>query len=249
MKRIFVLAVMLCSMFSMHAQIIKQGQGKEAVKAIKKGFNNFIDAIDQDTKPTGIHTEWDGFVTPKVGIVASKMPGMSGQPKIGITFGAALEVFVLKNLAVDVDLNYSRQGATNSHFVERVYYPDLLEYAYEGGSYTYNLDYINTDYLVRWYPIADQPLSFYSGIHLSRLIGAHSKMKDSESSSSIRSELHSGDVAIPVGATYEFGQWTVDGRFYYSPWHIAKSYRAKQILGNATNAAISVTIGYKIQMW
>ena len=97
--------------------------------------------------------------------------------KLGVVAGAYVEVFVTKNIGIDVEMGYSRQGSSGVY--NTAYTTDALGNVTTSrvGPYDYRLDYINIDYLVRWYPWADLTWSFTTGLHMARLVSAHSKLK------------------------------------------------------------------------
>lgn len=215
-----------------------QASAQSLGKRIKNGFKNTIDLLDQNVTATGTHGRWDFYITPKVGVAASNLTGMGGNIKLGFIGGFYTEVFILPNLAVDVEMTYSRQGTNsvthvNNHGV--------------GSVYNYRLDYINTDYFCRWYPYEKTPLSVYSGIQVSRLVKAKYVMNGE--ANSIRSNLRSGDVSIPVGVSYECGQWQADLRYNFGITRVPRNDLAKSIMGKAHCHTLALTLGYKIQVW
>ena len=73
------------------------------------------------------------------------------------------------------------------------------------GPYNVNLHYINTNYIVRWYPWADLPWSFTTGVHAGYVISAHAKEKNGKDIN-LKEHVYKGDVAIPIGVSYEWKQ-------------------------------------------
>lgn len=230
MKKILILAITL-------AVILPTANAQSLGSKIKKGFNNTIKLIDQDAHPTGIHTPWDLYVAPKLGLSVSNLTSQNGKLSFGINGGAYMEVFILPELAIDLELTYSQQGANDV--------PHSSASGYR--EYDFMLGYINTTYLCRWYPIKERPLSIYSGLHLARLIKA--KGRAGGGKHDIYDDLHHGDVAIPIGASYEWKQWQADLRYNFFIKSIASSQPAKSVLDNARNSMIDLTVAYKIQLW
>lgn len=235
----------------LQAQIINKSNKDKIGQNIKNGFNNALEAIKQDAHPTGEHEQWDGYCGPKLGLGISSLPGAGGKPELGVVAGGFFEVFVLKNLSVSFELDYQHQGVNSVKYTEMRDVTDEsgnTTQVRNSGKYDYNLGYINTSYLVHWYPWPYRPLSFYTGLQLSRLITAKSHMHGS-STADIKDDLHSGEFEIPIGAAYEWKQWQLDARYYISPRKIASSHRAKQILGNARNMMFSLTVAYRIEIF
>lgn len=220
------------------AQIIKPSKGKQVAESVKKGFNDAIGAISQDVTPTGTHDLFDGYITPKVGLNLSSLTSMDGNPVIGFTGGFGVEVFVHPRVSLGLELLYSRQGTSG------VYYDVDGTDSY--GPCSYSLDYLNTSALARWYPRATLPLSVYGGITFARCFNAKFEGEGSKTNLYKESHVHRGDISIPVGASYEFGQWAVDLRYNFSFMHLANSERARQLMGNATNMRLEATVAYRI---
>lgn len=229
MKRFFTLIIL--------ASLLTAANAQSLAAKIKSGFKKTIKVIDQDAHPTGVHQQWDLYAAPKLGLAVSNLTTMNSKVMFGVTGGAYMEVFILPNLAVDVEITYSRQGANDA--------PRTSQSGYH--EYDFMLDYINTTYLCRWYPIKQRPLSVYSGLHMARLI--NSKCKVNGSTHNIDDDLHQGDLAIPIGASYEWKQWQADIRYNVFFKSIASSRDAKNVLSNARNAMIDLTVAYKIQIW
>lgn len=231
MKRIFTLAVIL-------ATVLPDANAQSLAGKIKSGVKKTVKVIDKNTHPTGVHQPWDLYVAPKVGLAVSNLTSMNSKVKFGVTAGGYIEVFLLPSLAVDMEITYSRQGAE-----------DVPRSSPTTGyrEHDFALDYINTTYLCRWYPMKKRPLSVYTGLHMARLVNARRKV-DGESHG-IYDDLHHGDFAIPVGASYEWKQWQADVRYNFFVRSIASSNDAKNFLDNARNAMIDVTLAYKIQIW
>lgn len=230
MKRIFTLVLLMSLLTAANAQGLA---GK-----IKSGVRKAVKLIDQDAHPTGIHQPWDLYVAPKLGLAVSNLTSMNSKVKFGVTGGAYMEVFVLPSLAIDMELTYSRQGAN-----------DVPRTSPATGyrEHDFMLDYINTTYLCRWYPVKERPLSVYSGLHMAKLINA--KRKADGKTYDIYDELHHGDFAVPIGVSYEWKQWQADARYNLYFKRIASGRDAKNFLDNACNAMIDITVAYKIQIW
>jgi hypothetical protein len=182
-------------------------------------------------------TPWDIFVIPHAGVSYSHMTGNSGDWKLGVAGGAALEVYLLQNLSMNVDVYYSHQGDKNTyHTIDDT----------TTGPFDYRFDYLNVDYLLKWYPV--KHFNLCAGVMGGRLVNAKSEVKGH--STDISDDLHSGTVAIPVGAGYEYKNWTLDARFYYPINALPDSKKAKNILGSSAHEmSVMVTLGYRIQLF
>lgn len=234
-----LLIAIIAAVFSLQVA----AQNKEQTN---NGLKNFFKLIKQDAHPTGVHDPFDFYVGPRLGISAATLTSTGGSPVLGPTGSAFFEVFVLKNLSIGMEIGYSYQGAKDVKYTIYTKEEDGTLVDTQHQKYDYSLHYINATYLCRWYPISSTPLSVYSGLHLARLISAHATANHR---TNITDELHEGDVAIPVGVSYEWGQWQADMRYTASLRHIGRTARAKQLLDNSFNNMLSLTVAYKIQLW
>lgn len=245
MKKILMATVLALGIATgAHAQIIKPVQGKKIGTSIKNGFNDVVDVLQQDVEPTGTHEILDFFITPKVGLNLSTLTSMGGHPQLGITAGLAIETFLTQRLSLGLELLYSHQGTSSVRY-------DLVGSdgnPYEYGPAKFSMGYLSTNLLVRYYPKACLPFSVYTGLCISRCVSATYK-EGSQKTDLQDDHVHTGDLGIPLGATYEVGQWAFDLRLQYSPTQIAKSERAKEIMGHASNVKVEATVGYRINFF
>lgn len=250
-KYIFLLLVMLLPAFQLDAQIINKANKDKIGQDIKNGVHNALEAIEQDAHPSGEHDQWSAYVAPKFGLGVFSLPGAGGRPGLGIIGGAAVEVFVTHNIGLSFELTYQHQTANNVKYSEVRNITDaqgnVTGQTVNSGKLDYSLGYIDSYYLIRWYPWAYRPLSFYTGLQLSRLVTAKADPEHG-SSTDIKDDLHKGEFDIPIGASYEWKQWQFDVRYYISPRKLAASHRAKNILGNARNMMLSFSVAYRIQL-
>ena len=101
-KIILIAAILLGALTNGQAQVINKNAAKRIGEVVKEGYQDVKGAIVQDTKPTGEHTVWDLYAAPKVGLNLSNLLGVDNNFKLGVVAGAYVEVFVAKNLAIDV---------------------------------------------------------------------------------------------------------------------------------------------------
>lgn len=174
----------------------------------------------------------DLLVGGKVGIGASTLTSIDAKYQFFPTAGIYGELFINPSLSMSLELAYVHKGGNDTYAVK----------APEYGPYDYHLHYINTSYLVKYY--VTKELGIYTGLTLGRSVGAKSKFEGS--TTDIKDEVKSGDFSIPVGLEYNIGKnLTLDARYHWSTGKIAKTDKAKYILGDAHNSLITLTIGYK----
>ncbi|WP_277045345.1 outer membrane beta-barrel protein [Prevotella multiformis] len=249
MKRtILTVVIFLGVLTSSQGQIFNKNNTKRIGQNIKESYQNIKKTLVQDTRPSGEHTIWDIYIAPKIGLDLSNLPGIDGNVKLGVVGAAYVEVFVAKNIAIDAEMQYSRQGSSgvyrNLHTTDAAGTPTVREY----GPYDFKLDYINTNYLVRWYPWADLPWSFTTGLHMGYIVSAHAKMKHG-ADKNIKRDIHSGDLALPLGISYEWKQWQLEARYNLYFRKLARSHEAEVLMRNARNNMLEVTLGYRIKMF
>lgn len=251
-KSITIIILFLLATTGMNAQIVTKANKGKIASDIKEGVNNAIETLNQHSHPTGEHELWDGYIAPKVGLGISSLPGAGGRPELGFVGGVYVEAFVAKNLGLSMELTYQHQGANRVRYSEYAAIAnadgEIVDHTVNTARYDYNLDYINTYYLIHWYPWPTRPISFYTGLQLSRLVNAKSEVKGS-STADIKDRLHKGELNIPIGVSWEVGQWEFDARYFFSPREIAKTRQAKAILGNARNMSLSLTVAYRIRIF
>ena len=109
MKKIkLIAAILVGALTNGQAQVINKNYAKRIGQAVKEGYQDVKEAIVQDTKPSGEHTIWDIYAAPKVGLNLSNVLGLDNNMKPGLVAGAYVEVFVAKNIALDVEMQYSQ---------------------------------------------------------------------------------------------------------------------------------------------
>lgn len=202
---------------------------------------------------------WDLLIGGKVGASASTLTKTGGDVKIWPTVGIYTEVFVNPHFSMTFEAAYSRKGANNVIVDEwkfgnlpeedRQLYQEQVPYG-SAHPYTFNLDYMITSYLLKYYikQDVDVPvqLAFYTGLSFGTLVNARAKVDDT--SHNIKKHLHGGDFSVPLGVEVLLGRnFTIDGRWNWSPRKIANndSELGGVLLGPARNQHFSLTLGYK----
>ena len=93
----------------------------------------------------------------------------------------------------------------------------------------------------------DLPWSFTTGVHTGYLISAHAKRKNGKNIN-LKDHIYKGNVAIPIGISYEWKQWQIEARYSLSLRKLTKDAEAKDLLKNARSSMLEVTLGYRIQV-
>lgn len=252
MRKFLLLALLsAASMTQVQAQIIKPRHGQKITQSIKDGFNTVMETIKQDVKPTGTHEVMSGCIYPKLGVSLTSLTGVGGDPKLSITGGVGIEMYVHPRVGVAMELLYSHQGTTD------VYHTITTNSTAEEGTgetltsgpYKYCFNFIETTLTGRWYPRATIPFSIYSGISLSREMSAKATIDDNKTNLHSNDHVRKYDISIPIGLTYEFGQVALDVRYNHSFFHVASSGTAKRLLGDARHMRFAATVAYRIPLF
>ena len=181
---------------------------------------------------------WDVMVGGKVGGSAGLLTKQPCDPLWGPFGSIEAEMYLSKKFSMTLEMSAAHKGADNVFTRE-----SGNTHAY----YQYRMDYINISYLLN-YRFARQHLSLYTGISFGVL--ANAKSMKNGISTDIKKELHRGDYSVPVGIEWTIGKhFTIDGRWHWSPRWVAKTQKAKNILGKSRHQFFSVTLGYKVQVF
>lgn len=181
---------------------------------------------------------WDVLVGGKVGGSAGVLTKQTCDPLWGPFGSIEADMFLNKHLSMSLEVSASHKGADNVYTREG-----------EGqyGYYQYRMDYISTSYLFN-YHFLRQHLNLYTGLTLGRIFNA--KSMNNSHSIDIMDEVHKGDFSVPVGLEWTLGKhFTIDGRWHWSPRWVAKTQKARDILGKSRHQFVSLTIGYKVQVF
>ena len=106
------------------------------------------------------HDPFDIYCGPTIGVAASNMTEYDGKYKFGPQIGAFIQTYFCNHFGMSFELNYSREGtrdAWQSFQLDRAL-----------GPYDYSMDYINTIYKMRYYPMhrLNVFLGFKFGVHI-----------------------------------------------------------------------------------
>lgn len=181
---------------------------------------------------------WDVLVGGKVGGSAGVLTKQTCDPLWGPFGSIEAEMYLNKKLSMSLEVSASHKGADNVY---------TLEGEGQHGYYQYRMDYISTSYLFSYHMLR-QHLSLYTGLTLGRIFNA--KSMTNSRSLDIMDEVHKGDFSVPVGVEWTIGKhFTIDGRWHWSPRWVAKTQKARDILGKSRHQFVSLTVGYKVQVF
>ena len=160
-------------------------------------------------------------VQPKVGMnIATLTDGEDLDPRIGLAAGAEFEYQATDMFSITAGALYSMQGA-------------------KVDDATWKLDYINIPILANVY--VAKGLAVKLGIQPGFNVNSSVKVKGSGVEVEADAEAKSFDFAIPVGLSYEYNNFVLDGRYNWGVTKVLDGYEAK-------NSVFQITVGYKFAL-
>lgn len=165
-------------------------------------------------------------VQPKVGLnVATLTDAEDADPRVGVAVGAELQYQVSDIFAITGGALYSMQGCKGKS---------------DGVDATLKFDYINVPILANVYVM--RGLAVKAGIQPGFNISA--KAKVAASGTSVEGDIDgekSVDFSIPIGLSYEFNGFVVEGRYNFGVTKIMEGEDCK-------NSVFQFTVGYKFAL-
>ena len=156
-------------------------------------------------------------IQPKVGLNVSNVTKTNGDTRIGVAAGAEAEYQLGDIYSIAVGLLYSSQG--NKQTV------DLVPLG--TTSVTWAPSYLNIPVVANVYVVKN--LAVKLGVQPGFCVGKDNK------------KVNTFDLSIPVGLSYEYNNFVVDGRYNFGVTNVAKGVDAK-------NSVFQFTVGYKFEL-
>lgn len=166
-------------------------------------------------------------IQPKIGMNLATMTKMDDTKiLVGMAGGIEAEYVVANKFSVALGALYSKQGCA---------FDTDIDYAH------YSMDYLNIPIVANYYIIPG--LAIKAGIQPSFLMGAKYKIKEDGYSDSrdIKDNCKTFDLAIPLGASYEYKNFVFDARYNLNVLKVNKGGDDK-----IRNSVIQFTLGYKL---
>lgn len=165
-------------------------------------------------------------IQPKIGLnVASLTDEDDADPRYGLALGAEFQYQVTDIFAISAGALYSMQGCKGE---------------VEGIDATVKMDYINVPILANVY--VTKGLAVKLGLQPGFNVTA--KVKAEGSGSSVETNLEgekSIDLSIPIGLSYEFNNFVIDGRYNFGVTKVMDDADDK-------NSVFQFTVGYKFAL-
>jgi hypothetical protein len=155
--------------------------------------------------------------------VIANLTDMDGDAKAGLATGIELEYQATEMVSVSAGVIYSMQGSKWDSGLNIS--SDNVNI--KGGTLKYNLGYINVPVMANVYVIPG--LAVKLGLQPGFCID-----KDDTKAKSV-------DLAIPVGLSYEYNNFVLDGRYNFGVTKAVSKFDAK-------NSVFQITLGYKFEI-
>ena len=156
-------------------------------------------------------------IQPKVGLNVSNVTKMGSDTRIGVAAGAEAEYQLGDIYSIAVGFLYSGQGNKKT-----------VDYGPLGKtSVSWAPSYLNIPVVANVYVVKN--LAVKLGVQPGFCVG-----KD-------KGDVNTFDLSIPVGLSYEYKDFVLDGRYNFGVTNVAKGLGAK-------NSVFQITLGYKLPM-
>ena len=150
-------------------------------------------------------------IQPKAGLNIANVTKVDGKARVDFVGGAELEYQVDDIISLSGGLLYSRQG-----------------YKVKDGDGKWAPSYLNVPVLANVYPV--EGLAVKLGVQPGFMID-----KDKAD------DAKTFDLSIPVGLSYEYSNFVIDGRYNFGVTKLSKNISAK-------NSVFQITVGYKFEL-
>lgn len=164
-------------------------------------------------------------IQPKIGLNVANLTDADADSRIGLAVGAELQYQATDIFAITGGILYSMQGCKDSE---------------SGATGTVKLDYINVPILANVYVV--KGLAVKLGIQPGFNVNSKLKAKTSGVSAEVDLDgVKSVDFTIPIGLSYEFDNFVIDGRYNWGVTKVADDLDSK-------NSVFQFTVGYKFAL-
>lgn len=165
-------------------------------------------------------------IQPKVGLnIASLTDADDSDPRFGVVAGAEFMYQATDMVGLSFGALYSMQGCKATE---------------DNVDVTCKLDYINIPVLANVYVAP----GFAVKLGLQPGFNVNSKAKAKKSGVTVEADMDdvkTVDLSIPIGLSYEFSNFVIEGRYNWGVTKVAKD-------GDSKNSVFQITLGYKLPL-
>jgi hypothetical protein len=162
-------------------------------------------------------------VQPKLGVNFANLTDLKGDSKAGLAAGVEFEHQLTDIFSLSGGVIYSMQGSKWDSGVKIS--SESLDI--KGGTLKYNLSYINVPVMANVYVVPG--LAVKLGLQPGFCVD-----KDDTKAKTV-------DLSIPVGLSYEYNNFVLDGRYNFGVTKVLENLDAK-------NSVFQITLGYKFDL-
>ncbi len=164
-------------------------------------------------------------IQPKVGLnIATLTKADGSDPRVGFVGGAEFEYQAADIVSLSFGALYSQQGC---------------KYDVSGVKTTSKLDYINVPVLANVY--VAKGLAVKLGVQPGFNVNSSVKVAKGNTKVETDADAKSVDFSIPVGLSYEYNNFVLDGRYN---WGLTKVVDG----ADSKNSVFQITLGYKFSL-
>ncbi len=186
-------------------------------------------------------TEWDIYAGPMVGVNYSTLTSLKGNWQPGPVVGGFVEVYVTPQFSINVSASWSHVGTNHANASDSIIIKN-----YVPGSYSYQIDYINTVYMAKYH--FNDTWAIEAGLNMGYEFTATRQRQGNSTKYNIEDHIHQGSFSIPVGVSYTINnKWQIDGTISCQVNKLATGNVGKRLLGNSRVMGAQVTVGYRFQ--
>ena len=166
-------------------------------------------------------------IQPKVGLnIASLTKGSDTDPRYGVAAGVEFMYQASDIFGLSFGALYSMQGCKGK---------------YESVDGTFKTDYINLPILANVYVV--KGLAVKLGLQPGFCVNNKIKAEVGSASAEVKNPLEENTVelSMPVGLSYEYSNFVIDGRYNFGLTNVWKDVDSK-------NSVFQITVGYKFNL-
>lgn len=197
------------------------------------------------------------YVMPRVAYSVGDLTGMDNfTSKIGFGAGVDVQYFLSDKFAISAGALYSQQGAE----LDQTWFPGEPK-AFDVKD-KISLNYLNIPLMAQYYVY--KGLAVKAGVQLGVLLSAKSKGEnplEGKFDGDIKEACEKVDLSIPVGLSYDFGNFVVDARYNIGLTGVFKEDHGikmsvsggepipvEQIKKSAKNGVFQLSVAYKFAL-